>query len=206
MKTVLTVIFSLFTLIMVGQIKYPIQTIYKGDSVVILSIKQSIDINRAIDTQKKIIREQSRKITALNNKIDSLNSTAGNIPSIIDSLKYIADTTYKWADELNMTLWEYATHGAFIYTVPPYNKLYFVNLDDYNLYTHDYGSVFVFEKMTEQEYIEYKKIREEYNKLFPPAVNYFQNLQFYDFQDFVRRYENYIWKNKIILEKELKQK
>jgi len=53
MKTVLTVIFSLFTLIMVGQIKYPIQTIYKGDSVVILSIKQSIDINRAIDTQKK---------------------------------------------------------------------------------------------------------------------------------------------------------
>jgi len=106
--------------------------------------------------KKKIIREQSKKITALNNKIDSLNSTAGNIPSIIDSLKYIADTTYKWADELNMTLWEYATNGAFIYAIPPYNKLYFVNLDDYNLYTHEYGNILVFEKMGEKEYEEYK--------------------------------------------------
>jgi len=206
MTTVLTIIFCLLTFIGIGQIKYPIQTIYKGDSVVILSIKQSIDINRAIDTQKKIIREQSKKITALNNKIDSLNSTAGNIPSIIDSLKYIADTTYKWADELNMTLWEYATNGAFIYAIPPYNKLYFVNLDDYNLYTHEYGNILVFEKMGEKEYEEYKKFREEFNKRFPPAVNYFQNLQFIDFGNITRRYESWIWKNKNLLKEELKQK
>ena len=142
----------------------------------------------------------------MNNKIDSLNSTAGNIPSIIDSLKYIADTTYKWADELNMTLWEYATNGAFIYAIPPYNKLYFVNLDDYNLYTHEYGNILVFEKMGEKEYEEYKKFREEFNKRFPPAVNYFQNLQFIDFGNITRRYESWIWKNKNLLKEELKQK
>lgn len=206
MRALLLVSFLLISLIGLSQPKYPIQTMYKGDSVVILSIKQSFDINKAIETQKRVIREQSRKITILNSKIDSLNKQVAGIPMLLDSIKYAADTIYKWADELNMTLWEYATHGAFIYAIPPYNKLYFVNLDDYNLYTHDYGDAFVFEKMTEQEYIEYKKIREEYDKIFPSAVNYFQNLQFYDFRDFVRRHENYIWKNKSLLKEELKKK
>ena len=146
MRTLLLVSFLLISLISLSQPKYPIQTMYKGDSVVILSIKQSFDINKAIETQKRVIREQSRKITLLNKTIDSLNNTIVHIPFMLDSIKYVADTTYKWADELNMILWEYATYGSFIYTIPPYNKLYFVNLDDYNLYTHDYGNVLVFEK------------------------------------------------------------
>lgn len=206
MKTVLTIIFCLLTFIGIGQIKYPIQTIYKGDSVVILSIKQSIDINRAIDTQKKIIREQSRKINYLNSKVDSLNNVIANIPNMLDSIKYVSDTTFKWAEELNLTLWEYATYGSFIYTIPPYNKLYFVNLDDYNFYTHDYGKVFVFEKMTNSEYEEYKKFREEFNKRFPPAINYFQNFHFTDINEITRRYEMWIWKNKNLLKQELKKK
>lgn len=206
MKTLLTFIFLTIPLFGFSQIKYPIQTMFKGDSVVILSIKQSIDINKAIETQKRVIREQSRKITSLNKTIDSLNNTIAHIPFMLDSIKYVADTTYKWADELNMTLWEYATYGSFIYTIPPYNKLYFVNLDDYNLYTHDYGKIIVFEKMTKNEYEEYKQFRDEYNKRFPPAINYFQNLQFLDFGDITRRYESWIWKNKSLLEEELKKK
>lgn len=204
MKTLITIIFSLFTFVVIGQIKYPIQTIYRGDSVVILSIKQSIDINRAIETQKKIIREQSRKITSLNNKIDSLNNVVENIPNMLDSIKYVADTTYKWADELNMTLWEYGNYGSFIYTIVPYNKLYFVNLDDYNLYTHDYGNIIVFEKMTKSEYEQYKELRGDY--VISPAKNYFHNLQFLDFNGITRRYESWIWKNKSLLKEELKKR
>ena len=206
MKTVITIIFCLFAFIGIGQIKYPIQTIYKGDSVVILSIKQSIDINRAIETQKKIIREQSRKLTALNNKIDSLNRVVSNIPNMLDSLQYVADTTYKWAEELNLTLWEYASNGAFIYTRYPYNKLYFVNLDDYNLYSSGYGEAFTLEKMTREEYIEYKKYRAEFNKKFPPAIDYFQTIQFVNFEDMMRRYQIIIWKNKNLLRESLQQK
>jgi len=206
MRTLLLVSFLLISLIGLSQPKYPIQTMYKGDSVVILSIKQSFDINKAIETQKRVIREQSRKITLLNKTIDSLNNTIAHIPFMLDSIKYVADTTYKWADELNMTLWEYATYGSFIYTIPPYNKLYFVNLDDYNLYTHDYGNVLVFEKMTKSEYEEYKQFRDEYNKRFPPAINYFQNLQFLDFGGITRKYESWIWKNKSLLKEELKKK
>lgn len=205
MKTVITIILCLFAFIGIGQIKYPIQTIYRGDSVVILSVKQSVDINKAIEAQRRIIREQGKKITSLNNKIDSLNNVVKNIPNMLDSIKYVADTTYKWADELNMTLWEYATHGSFIYTIPPYNKLYFVNLDDYNLYTHDYGKVLVFEKMTKSEYEEYKKFREEFDKRWPPATNYFHNLKFLDFNGITRRYESWIWKNKNLLKEELKK-
>ena len=124
---------------------------------------------------------------------------------MLDSIKYVADTTYKWADELNMTLWEYATNGAFIYTIPPYNKLYFVNLDDYNLYTHEYGKILVFEKMTKSEYEEYKKFREEFDMQFAPATNYFHNLKFLDFNGITRRYESWIWKYKSLLKEELKK-
>ena len=205
MRTLLLISFLLLTTTILGQNKYPIQTLYRGDSVVILSIKQSIDINKAIETQKRIIREQGKKITSLNNKIDSLNNIVENIPNMLDSIKYVADTTYKWADELNMTLWEYATNGAFIYTIPPYNKLYFVNLDDYNLYTHEYGKILVFEKMTKSEYEEYKKFREEFDMQFAPATNYFHNLKFLDFNGITRRYESWIWKNKSLLKEELKK-
>lgn len=199
MRALLLISFLLLSTTILGQNKYPIQTIFKGDSVVVLSIKQSMDINKALDTQKRIIREQARKIIALNKTIDSLNKIIANIPNMLDSIQYVADTTYKWADELNMTLWEYATNGAFIYTIPPYNKLYFVNLDDYNLYTHEYGKILVFEKMTKSEYEEYKKFREEFDMQFAPATNYFHNLKFLDFNGITRRYESWIWKNKSLL-------
>ena len=52
MKTLLTFIFLTISLFGFSQIKYPIQTIYRGDSVVILSIKQSVEINKVIEKQK----------------------------------------------------------------------------------------------------------------------------------------------------------
>ncbi len=60
--------FLLLSIVGLSQTKYPIQTIYKGDSVVILTIRQSFDINKAIETQKKAIREQNKKILAQNKK------------------------------------------------------------------------------------------------------------------------------------------
>ncbi len=106
MRTIITLIFLMFSFVSLGQLKYPIQTIYKGDSVVILTIKQSFDINKGIETQRKIIREQNRKIQAQNRKIDSLTNTITKLNSAVDSIQYIADTTYKWADEINLVLFE----------------------------------------------------------------------------------------------------
>lgn len=130
MRTIITLIFLMFSFVSLGQLKYPIQTIYKGDSVVILTIKQSFDINKGIETQRKIIREQNRKIQAQNRKIDSLTNTITKLNSAVDSIQYIADTTYKWADEINLVLFEMAAGPSLVYTIPPYNSIYFINLDD----------------------------------------------------------------------------
>lgn len=210
MRTLLLISILLTSVVTLGQGKYPIQTLYKGDSVVILTTEQSIDINKAISSQKKIIREQAKKIATLNNKVDSLNNIIASIPTTLtnatDSLQYVADTTLKWAEELNLTLWEYATNGAFIYVIPPDNKLYFINLDDYNLYSTDYGQSISFQKMTKKEYEEYKEYKKEFANMVSPGINYFHNFEFADFEDMVRRYDRKVWKNKNLLKQELKKK
>jgi len=199
MRTLLLISLLFFTTTILGQNKYPIQTIFKGDSVVILSIKQSIDINKALETQKRIIREQTRKITLLNKVVDSLKMAAGD-SRVLDSIQYVADTTYKWADELNLTIREMAMHGSFLYMLPPYDKVHFINLDDYNLYGYEDGSVVVLEKMTKREYAEYVTLREEHDRKFPSPVQYFSTLKFVNFEGLLRTRESWIWKHKSILE------
>jgi hypothetical protein len=201
MKTLLTFIFLTISLFGFGQIKYPIQTIYKGDSVVILSIKQSITINRAIETQKKIIREQNKKILSQNKKIDSLINVVTKLNGTVDSIQYIADTTYKWADEINLILFELAAGPSLVYTIPPYNSIYFINLDDYNMTSIDYGETIQLIRMTQKEYEYWNELKKQYNQEYYPAVDYFKGIQFKDFEKELRLYEQRIWKNKNILEK-----
>jgi hypothetical protein len=201
MKTVITIILCLFAFIGIGQIKYPIQTIYRGDSVVILSVKQSVDINKAIEAQRRIIREQNKKIVALNKTIDSLSRINNRVNTVIDSIQYIADTTYKWADEINLVLFELAAGPSLVYTIPPYNSVYFINLDDYNMTSIDYGETIQLVKMTQKEYDYWNELKKQYNQEYFPVVDYFKGIQFKDFEKELRLYEQKIWKNKNLLEK-----
>ena len=201
MKTLLTFIFLTISLFGFSQIKYPIQTIYRGDSVVILSVKQSIEINKVIEKQKKIIREQNKKIVALNKTIDSLSRINNRVNTVIDSIQYIADTTYKWADEINLVLFELAAGPSLVYTIPPYNSVYFINLDDYNMTSIDYGETIQLVKMTQKEYDYWNELKKQYNQEYFPVVDYFKGIQFKDFEKELRLYEQKIWKNKNLLEK-----
>ena len=54
-------------------------------------------------------------------------------------------------------------------------------------------------RVTQSEYEEYKKFREDFDMQFAPATNYFHNLKFLDFNGITRRYESWIWKNKSLL-------
>jgi len=184
-----------------SQTKYPIQTIYRGDSVVILTIKQSFDINKAIETQKRAIREQNKKILAQSKKIDSLTNVIAKLNGAVDSIQYVADTTYKWADEINLVLFEMAAGPSLVYTIPPYNSIYFINLDDYNMSTANYGEVIQLVRMTPKEYDYWKKLKKEYNQEYYPAIDYFKGIRFEDFEKEIRLYEQRIWKNKNIIEK-----
>lgn len=203
MKTLITLIFLMISFVSMGQLKYPIQTIYKGDSVVILTIKQSIDINKAIETQKKIIRDQNRKIAGLNKKIDSLNVVTAQLNVTVDSLQYVADTTYKWADEMNMVFFEMAAGPSLIYTMPPYKSIYFINLDDYNMFTIDYGDTIELVRMTPKEYEELKRLQRQYNQEYYPRIDYFKGIQFKSLEKEFRLYEQKIWKNKNLIGKEI---
>jgi hypothetical protein len=191
----------MISLVSMGQLKYPIQTIYKGDSVVILTIKQSLNVNKVIDTQRKIIREQNKKILSQNKKIDSLINVVTKLNGTVDSIQYIADTTYKWADEINLILFELAAGPSLVYTIPPYNSIYFINLDDYNMTSIDYGETIQLIRMTQKEYEYWNELKKQYNQEYYPAVDYFKGIQFKDFEKELRLYEQRIWKNKNILEK-----
>lgn len=201
MKTLITLIFLMISFVCMGQLKYPIQTIYKGDSVVILTIKQSLNVNKVIDTQRKIIREQNKKILSQNKKIDSLINVVTKLNGTVDSIQYIADTTYKWADEINLILFELAAGPSLVYTIPPYNSIYFINLDDYNMTSIDYGETIQLIRMTQKEYEYWNELKKQYNQEYYPAVDYFKGIQFKDFEKEIRLYEQRIWKNKNILEK-----
>jgi hypothetical protein len=191
----------MISFVCMGQLKYPIQTIYKGDSVVILTIKQSLNVNKVIDTQRKIIREQNKKILSQNKKIDSLINVVTKLNGTVDSIQYIADTTYKWADEINLILFELAAGPSLVYTIPPYNSIYFINLDDYNMTSIDYGETIQLIRMTQKEYEYWNELKKQYNQEYYPAVDYFKGIQFKDFEKELRLYEQRIWKNKNILEK-----
>ena len=201
MKTLITLIFLMISLVSMGQLKYPIQTIYKGDSVVILTIKQSLNVNKVIDTQRKIIREQNKKILSQNKKIDSLINVVTKLNGTVDSIQYIADTTYKWADEINLILFELAAGPSLVYTIPPYNSIYFINLDDYNMTSIDYGETIQLIRMTQKEYEYWNELKKQYNQEYYPAVDYFKGIQFKDFEKELRLYEQRIWKNKNLLKK-----
>jgi hypothetical protein len=205
MKTLLTFIFLTISLLGFSQIKYPIQTIYKGDSVVIITIKQSFDINKAIETQKRIIRGQGKKIAELNKTIDSLSRINDRVNIVIDSIQYIADTTYKWADEFNMVIREKAIGPCLLYTIPPYNSVFFLDLSRYRMYSIEYGEKIELELMSDKEYTEFKRLQNLYLNKYYPTLDYYKEIGFKDFNSKIELYEKAIWKNKNIMRLMIKQ-
>ena len=205
MRILLLLSFLLISLSSLSQTKYPIQTIFKGDSVVILTIKQSFDINKAIETQKRIIRDQNKKIVALNKTIDSLSRINNRVNTVIDSIQYIADTTYKWADEFNMVIRERAIGPCLLYTIPPYDSVFFLDLSRYRMYTIDYGEKIELELMSDEEYIEFRRLQDLYFDRYYPTVDYYKEIGFKDFDKEIQLYERAIWKNKNVMKLMIKQ-
>jgi hypothetical protein len=60
-QTLLIFLFVLIGMMSYSQTKYPVKTIFKGDSVVILTIQQSDNINKMIEKNLKIIKENNDK-------------------------------------------------------------------------------------------------------------------------------------------------
>ena len=62
MRRLITLLFLVFiALVSQGQVKYPIKTIYKGDSVVILTIQQSNKINELLEKSSRDNKQVFKK-------------------------------------------------------------------------------------------------------------------------------------------------
>ena len=150
-----------------SQNQYPIKTIYRGDSVVILTIQQSNQINSAINKANKNnvdyvrrIQDNEEKIEKLeevlveqNIYIDSLSNLLQDYMITIDSMK----TNYSVVD----SLWKWALGPTLIYTqYPDDSTVYLMDLSNYYMTTNDFGVVM--ERMSYRQYERYQEFIKKY--------------------------------------------
>jgi hypothetical protein len=206
-KVSLVLLFMLFGMLSYSQTKYPIKTIFRGDSVVILTIQQSENINRMIEKNSKLIKENNDKVQGYINKIKLLEQVTSDQNAYIDSLsnvllecwlemeeiQYNADTLLKQYEELNLTIYEMAVGPTLLYTLPPYKDVLFLNLKHFHMYTDSDGSL-ILTRMSPKDMEKYDKWREKYGNESLMYIDYQKVIRFKDFQDDL--IEQIIWKNK----------
>lgn len=71
-KLLLIAIFILSTQLATAQRNYPIQTIFKGDSVVILTKKQAIDVNKTIELKSLYLSKYQNSVLKLRDTVKTL--------------------------------------------------------------------------------------------------------------------------------------
>lgn len=206
-QTLLIFLFVLLGMLSHSQTRYPIKTIFKGDSVVILTIQQSDNINRMIEKNSKSIKENSKKVQEYEERIKELERANRQQNAYIDSLsnvllecwlemetvQYNSDTLLKQYEELNLTIYEMAVGPTLLYTLPPYKDVLFLNLKHFNMYTDSEGSL-VLVRMSPKEMKKYDNWREKYGNESLMYVDYHKVIRFRDFQDDLVK--QIIWKNK----------
>jgi hypothetical protein len=206
-KVLLVLLFVLIGMLSYSQTKYPIKTIFRGDSVVILTIQQSENINKMIEKNAKLIKENNAKLQEYIGRIKVLEQATNNQNAYIDSLsnvllecwndmemiQYNSDTLLKQYEELNLTIYEMAVGPTLLYTLPPYKEVLFLNLKHFNMFIDSDGSL-TLERMTPAQMKKYDRWRETYGNESLMHIDYQKVIRFRNFQD--ELLERIIWKNK----------
>lgn len=92
MKTIIFGFFVLFTPYLYSQQTYPLQTILKGDSVVIYTVEQNQDIELILDNQRNRVTFYKNSVIEQERIIDSLNIELQKNKTITDSVIVICDS------------------------------------------------------------------------------------------------------------------
>jgi hypothetical protein len=121
-KTILSFFFSLLTFLSYSQNNYPVQTVLKGDSVVIYTVEQNNDIEFLLANQRNRVSYFKNNIAKQEKIIDSLNQLLQKQKLIYDSLQLAINTHSSDYDSLsakyhNTEKWLYnaAVDNAYIY-------------------------------------------------------------------------------------------
>lgn len=137
-----------------AQNSYPIKTIFKGDSVVILTIDQSEEINKILDLNNKQASYYKAKSLEYELRIDSLKSVALGLNSRIESLVVERDSALKSSDDILDSLWTWSLGPSLLYSqYPDDTTMYILDLTRYYLTTDDFG-IFM-PRMSDREYKRY---------------------------------------------------
>ena len=173
MKKLLLICFMLMSF--VGYTQYPIKTIFKGDSVIILTIEQSEKINVMIDkkvAEVKEIRKRESKSKVINDSLSQINQILleenrvlkqinGIQQSFIDSITRISKGSESTNQYVLDSLWNWALGPSIIYTqYPDDTTVYVMDLSEYYLINYDFG--YSLQKMSKREFKKYRKFVETY--------------------------------------------
>lgn len=100
LTNLLSIVFTFIVLIGHSQPSYPIQTVLKGDSVVILTKKQSDEVNLLMDKQRVRIQNFKSEVKILTDTSNILKNEIKIKDTIIDSLKNILSNQQFYYDSL----------------------------------------------------------------------------------------------------------
>lgn len=113
-KTIIIILFLLFALFSSAQ--YPIQTIFKGDSVVILSLEQSESINNYLEKSEENLSKKNGELTILKFKIDSLENVITKKNRIISEFESKSETYKNENESLFDSLWAWSLGPSLIFS------------------------------------------------------------------------------------------
>ena len=157
----LLLLIGLILLSFVGYSQYPIKTIFKGDSVIILTIQQSEKINEMLEKSSKSIKETSKKNKEYEEEIQKLNNITSNQNAYIDSLSNLLLERWTCNEDIYDSIWTWALGPSIIYTLyPDDSTVYVMDLSHYYMTTDDFGIIMV--KMSEKEYKKYLLFKQTY--------------------------------------------
>ncbi len=158
---------NLFLLILIvmlpilGYGQYPIKTIFKGDSVIILTIQQSEKINEMLEKSSKSIKETAKKNKEYDEEIEKLKTALTDQNAYIDSLSDLLLERWTCNEDIYDSLWTWALGPSIIYTLyPDDSTVYVMDLSHYYMTTNDFGIILA--RMTDKEYIKYQAFISKY--------------------------------------------
>jgi hypothetical protein len=182
-----------------GMTQYPIKTIFKGDSVIILTIQQSEKINEMLEKSSKSIKETAKKNKEYEEEIQKLYEAYSDQNAYIDSLSNLLLERWTCNEDIYDSLWAWALGPSIIYTLyPDDSTVYVMDLSHYYMTTNDFGIVMA--RMTDKEYLKYQVFISRYG-LSEEAFWRFRNeMKIRNVRDTDMKQEK-VWKSKITIKK-----
>jgi hypothetical protein len=195
----LLLLIGLILLSFFGYSQYPIKTIFKGDSVIILTIQQSEKINEMLDKSSKSIKETSKKNKEYETEIEKLNKILSNQNAYIDSLSNLLLQRWTCNEDIYDSLWTWALGPSIIYTLyPDDSTVYVMDLSHYYMTTYDFGVIMA--RMSDKEYLKYQSFISRYG-LSEEAFWRFRNeMKIRNIRDTDMKQEK-VWKSKMTIKK-----